>query len=98
VCWPLQGAMSVRFSDGRCRNLPTLGCGGACGVGHTDEQRPRRMGSLLMFANVGAGNRQIFVRKGYLQSATCSCDEPGGTRRRRTSCLAGAFFHPGETD
>src|SRR5215207_10887100 len=48
--------MSVWFSDGSYRSLPPLGCGRAC---HTDEQRPRRMGCLSMFANVGVGNCQI---------------------------------------
>jgi hypothetical protein len=97
VPWPLQGAMSVGFADGRCRNLPPLGCGGAIGAGHTDEQRPRQMGYSSMFADVGPGNCQISVRKDCLQNASCSCDGLGDRRRRRTSCPVGAFCRLGET-
>jgi hypothetical protein len=61
VHWPLHGAMSVRFSDGRCRNLTPLDCGGA---GHTDEQGSRQMGCLSMFANVDPSNCQTLCQEG----------------------------------
>jgi hypothetical protein len=98
VHWSLHGAMSVQFSDGRCRNLPPLGCGGPGGAGHTDEQRSRQMGCFSMFANVGPGNYQISVRKDCLKPASCSCGEPGGKRRCRTFCRDGAFLHLDEID
>ena len=88
---PLHGAMSVLFSDGRCRNLPPLGHGGAGDGGHTDDKRPRWMGCFPMFADVGPGDFQTSVRKERLVPASCSCGALGGKRHRRISYPAGAF-------
>src|SRR5215212_11859926 len=44
-----------------------------------------------MFAGVDPGNCQTSVSKKCLEPASCSCDGPGGKRRRRTSCLGDVF-------
>jgi hypothetical protein len=66
------------------------------------ENRPVKLNHAIecfsMFADVDPGICQISVRREHPEPASCTCDEPGGKRRCRTSCHDGAFLQPDVID